>query len=284
MPEVSDTDGKTYVVQYFERAVFELHTEFAPPNDVLLSLLGVFLYNQKYPAGAPNQSANTEAGSRLFPETGKHVGGLFLRYWTEHGGLAQQGYPISEEFQEVSDLNGQTYKVQYFQRAVFEFHPEQAPPFNVLLSQLGTFRYRQKYLSPPATATPVPALPTNTPVPQAPTNTPVPAATNTPTGPTCDATSRDGTADPKVVRPGTVVRFTATGFAPNENASFWFTLPDQSVFGTASPLCCAGPDGTVRFNPLILPASFFQYPGTWALTVQGQSSNHVSVIFFCVVP
>src|SRR5438105_657990 len=99
MPEVSDTDGKTYIVQYFERAVFEMHPEFAPPNDVLLALLGVFLYSQKYPGGAPGQVANTQAGSRLFTETGKHVGGIFLTYWNTHGGLAQQGFPISEEFQ-----------------------------------------------------------------------------------------------------------------------------------------------------------------------------------------
>lgn len=37
------------------------------------------------------------------------------------------------------------YTVQYFERAVFEYHPEKQVPFDVLLSQLGTFRYGQKY-------------------------------------------------------------------------------------------------------------------------------------------
>ncbi|HET6262913.1 MAG TPA: cupredoxin family copper-binding protein [Chloroflexia bacterium] len=83
--------------------------------------------------------------SRTFTETGKTVKGRFLEYWNANGGLAQQGYPISEEFQEKSDLDGKTYTVQYFERAVFELHPENAPPFDVLLSQLGTFRYRAKY-------------------------------------------------------------------------------------------------------------------------------------------
>jgi hypothetical protein len=73
------------------------------------------------------------------------VGGIFLQYWNSHGGLAQQGYPISNEFMEQSALDGKTYKVQYFERAVFELHPENQPPNNVLLSQLGTFRYRAKY-------------------------------------------------------------------------------------------------------------------------------------------
>jgi WD40 repeat protein len=144
MQEKSDTDGKTYTVQYFERSVFELHVENDADNIVLLSLLGNFRYRAKYPNGAPNQQPNTEAGSRLFPETGKRVGGVFLDYWLKNGGLAQQGYPVSDEFTEVSDLNGKPYKVQYFERAVFEHHPENQAPYNVLLSQLGTFRYREK--------------------------------------------------------------------------------------------------------------------------------------------
>lgn len=146
--ERSDTDGKVYKVQYFERAIFELHPENRQPYDVLLSLLGNYVYRQKYPAlaGAPGQSANDDQGSLLFPETNKRVGGSFLEYWQANGGLSQYGYPISEEFQERSDLDGKLYRVQYFERAVFERHPENAGTrYEVLLSQLGTFRYRAKY-------------------------------------------------------------------------------------------------------------------------------------------
>ena len=45
----------------------------------------------------------------------------------------------------MSDLDGKEYRVQYFERAVFEMHPENEPPYDVLLSQLGTFQYREKY-------------------------------------------------------------------------------------------------------------------------------------------
>jgi hypothetical protein len=145
MQERSDTDGKMYNVQYFERAVFEAHPENRAPNDVLLSLLGNFEYKRKYPNGAPNQKPNTSTGSVLFTETGKRLGGRFLEYWRANGGLAQQGFPISDEFQERSELDGKMYNVQYFERAVFEAHPENQRPFDVLLSQLGTFRYKQKY-------------------------------------------------------------------------------------------------------------------------------------------
>ena len=103
MGEVSDLDGKTYTVQYFERAVFEYHPEQTDPQyQVLLSQLGTFQYKQKYPNGAPNQQPNQTNGSHLFTETGHWVGGKFLDYWNQHGGLAQQGYPISDEFTEVS--------------------------------------------------------------------------------------------------------------------------------------------------------------------------------------
>src|SRR5439155_19707636 len=102
MQERSDTDGRTYTVQYFERTVFELHPENGPPYDVLLSLLGVSQYKQKYSKGARDQVGNTYDGSQLFSETGKRVGCQFLDYWLRYGGLMEFGYPISEEFTEVS--------------------------------------------------------------------------------------------------------------------------------------------------------------------------------------
>ena len=145
MIETSDLDGKAYAVQYFERSVFEYHANNLPPYNVLLSQLGTFQYEAKYPKGAPNQQPNNNTGSVLFKETGKRLGGKFLEYWNAHGGLAQQGFPISDEFVEKSDLNGKPYLVQYFERAVFELHPENAPPYDVLLSQLGRLRYKARH-------------------------------------------------------------------------------------------------------------------------------------------
>ncbi len=44
-PEVSPTDGKQYIVQYFERAKFERHPELAgTPNEIQLGFLGKLLY------------------------------------------------------------------------------------------------------------------------------------------------------------------------------------------------------------------------------------------------
>src|SRR3954471_466298 len=95
--------------------------------------------------GLPAAPTRAQAGSRLFSETGKTVRGPFLQYWNAHGGLAQQGYPLSDELEERSETDGHVYTVQYFERAVFESHSANAPPYDVLLSLLGAFRYRQLY-------------------------------------------------------------------------------------------------------------------------------------------
>ena len=146
MGEVSALNKKPYSVQYFERAVFEYHPENWPPYDVLLSQLGTFQYRKKYPNGAPGQVPDRN-NSQLFKETGHWIGGGFYQYWQSHGGLAQQGYPISDEFQEKSDVDGKTYIVQYFERSVIEWHPGNQDPYKVLLSLLGVFQYKQKYVA-----------------------------------------------------------------------------------------------------------------------------------------
>jgi plastocyanin len=106
-----------------------------------LALIGLLL---AWPLLSPPQGT-AQSAVQFFPQTGHTVRGAFLPYWQQHGGLAQQGYPLTEEFAEKNKLDGKTYTVQYFERAVFELHPENKAPFDVLLSQLGTFRYRAKY-------------------------------------------------------------------------------------------------------------------------------------------
>lgn len=124
-------------------------------------IIGVF---QPFP---PAESA-AQGACRTFQETGQTVCGRFLQYWQTNGGLAQQGFPISGEFVEVSELNGQPYTVQYFERAVFEYHPENRPPYDVLLSQLGTLQFKRKYptgQTPGATPASSPTGLRQTPVP-----------------------------------------------------------------------------------------------------------------------
>ena len=75
-------------------------------------------------------------GRRYFPDTGHLVSGRFLSYWEHNGGLAQFGYPLSEPFSQALE-DGREYAVQYFERARFELHPQNQPPYDVLLGHFG---------------------------------------------------------------------------------------------------------------------------------------------------
>lgn len=306
--EVSKTDGKTYTVQYFERAVFELHPEFAgTENEVLLQLLGVFFYQQRYPSGAPGQTANAEAGARLFPETGYTVGGTFQRYWETHGGLRQQGFPISNEFMEVNALDGKPYKVQYFERAVFEYHPEFAgTPNEVLLSQLGTFALQTMNM--PTATVPAPtaqatvtrpaAQPSATTPPAQPTSTTAPAqptATTPPAAPTNTTAPAGGCSDMPPANPdiltipesrcgpaGTVFGFTGRGFQGGESVGVYITAPDQSVFGPQFQLDTDGDGYIINGVSLSTTANFPK--GRWAITFEGVQSRVVKIEYFIITP
>ena len=130
-PERTETleDGRQYVVQWFERVRMELHPENAPPNDILLGQFGRILH----PADPPVAAI---PGMVYFPETGHNMPPDFAAYYAANGGLSQFGYPLSEVIREQLE-DGQTYEVQYTERARFERHPENAPPYTVLLGQFG---------------------------------------------------------------------------------------------------------------------------------------------------
>ena len=137
----STTDGKVYVTQYFERAVFEFHPEYAGTRySVLLTLLGRQITQGRGPEASFQKVAYfpDSQARRFFNLTGHSMGGVFKTYWEQNGGLSQFGYPISEEFQEVNPADGKTYTVQYYERNRFEFHPEfKGTRYEVLLGLLG---------------------------------------------------------------------------------------------------------------------------------------------------
>ncbi|HEX8599979.1 MAG TPA: hypothetical protein VF952_15875 [Chloroflexia bacterium] len=126
-----------YLSQFFERAIFEYHPEHTgTPYEVQLRLLG-----NEFTQGRTFDKADTALLTPdlvYFPETGHTLGGAFLKYWQENGGLQVYGYPISQEITEVSPTDGKEYKVQYFERNRFEHHPEFAGTrFEVQLGLLG---------------------------------------------------------------------------------------------------------------------------------------------------
>ena len=123
-------DGKSYLVQYFERARFEYHPEIADPaRQVLLGQFG----RQLHPLYPPVPDCGC---GRFFPETGHNIAGDFQAFWEQHGGLATFGLPLTDPVTETLE-DGQRYTVQWFERARFERHPELGPTNNILLGQFG---------------------------------------------------------------------------------------------------------------------------------------------------
>lgn len=68
---------------------------------------------------------------KWFSETECYVGGAFWEYWVSNGGLMIFGYPLTDEHEEGGRV------VQYFERCVMEWHPENPAGYRVLLRRLG---------------------------------------------------------------------------------------------------------------------------------------------------
>jgi hypothetical protein len=141
-----------YWVQYFERARFEFHPEYerTDPNwdnlpgeqrlklQVQLSLLGANLVKERTGGKGYPPAGTLPPGAIVFLETGHSISGRIAEYWQSRNGLTNFGYPLSEPVQEVSQTDGKTYTVQYFERTRLELHPENAgTPYEVLLGHMG---------------------------------------------------------------------------------------------------------------------------------------------------
>ena len=146
-------DGLT--VQYLERARLELHPENPAAFRVQLTRLGAHFTEGRSadPAFAWLSAAPAGSDRGFFAESGHTIGGAFRGFWEGRGGLAAFGFPISEELAEVSATNGLTYTVQYYERARFEYHPENAgTPYEVQLSQIGRAFLEQRPVAQAQTA------------------------------------------------------------------------------------------------------------------------------------
>lgn len=129
-------DGLPYTVQYFERTRLEYHPEVRDADaQVLVGQFG----RRVHPA---DPSATPDVTQIWFPQTGHNVPTDFYHYWSDQGGLAQFGLPLTEPFMERLE-DGKTYLVQYFERARFEWHPENPAPYAILLGQFGRMMLSQ---------------------------------------------------------------------------------------------------------------------------------------------
>lgn len=122
--QFTSKEGK--LVQYFQRARFELRPDLPEGQRVQLTALGRGTY-------VPGKQLiiNNPLACRTYPETGYSICYAFLEFFDQNGGLAQFGYPISPfEFQN-------NVIVQYFEKARFEWRPGQTEGQRVGLTDLG---------------------------------------------------------------------------------------------------------------------------------------------------
>jgi parallel beta-helix repeat protein len=151
LTELNSDTSKAHTVQYLERQRFEYHSDLAgTPYEVLMGRLGVqaaerggLLETEPF---QPLASDPDDNDCLFFAETGHTLCGRFLNYWQRHGldmgddgvsyreSLALFGLPISEVF--IDPDTGLTS--QYFERAIFQHHPDNdGTPYEVLLVRLG---------------------------------------------------------------------------------------------------------------------------------------------------
>ena len=108
----------------------------------LLMIIGVILPVANTSSAAPLEPAEQAMASTastdpyFFPQTSHYLSGRFRQYWEDRGGLFVFGYPLTKTYYEVS-TDGNTYLTQYFERARFEYHPENSQPYDVLLTLVG---------------------------------------------------------------------------------------------------------------------------------------------------
>jgi len=250
---IRNQDGK--VIQYFERARFELRTvgsEFV----IDLGMVGAdFLKVQGISFPRIEEPAVVSNALRYFPETGHTIRGAFKTFWETKNGQILFGYPLSEEFNELFP-DGKQRTVQYFERARFETQPK-----GTSLGLLG------RALAPCQQVMPRPA---NNPPPN-----PLPEG-NKEGCQTPDASvNLGGRVYPEVSAPGTTLGFEARGYKAGELISLWLNVPQPD--GKTKPRslpyrATAAKDGYVLIG---FRTETTDPEGNWSLVGQGLESKKV---------
>ena len=152
-PEANRDTGQTYNTQWIERNRMEVHPENAgTPYEILLGLLGKDRLAQLGRDWQAEPRETKKDGCLWFEQTGHNVcnnqGNLgFKTYWETHGlkipgldnyarSLQLFGLPLTEPRMETNS-SGDTVLTQWFERARFEWHPNNPDEYKVLLGLLG---------------------------------------------------------------------------------------------------------------------------------------------------
>ena len=131
----TNAEGFSGPTQWFERDRLEDHS--AEGKGVLAGRLGAQkLALEGRPWESAPKVAGAAAGCVFFAETGHSLCPPFRAYWEQNGGLMRFGFPVGEPVTE-RNADGFTGTFQWFERRRMEVHPENQPPYNILLGLLG---------------------------------------------------------------------------------------------------------------------------------------------------
>ena len=120
--ETKQPDGRS--LQFFEKGTIEYFPQFAGTP---------YAFQEGTGKSSPTDPTKDSKNGQFFSQTGHNVSFAFLKAFKALGGLDVLGFPRTESIQ----YKGQT--VQFFQRAVMEYHPEaQGTPGEVVLRLLGS--------------------------------------------------------------------------------------------------------------------------------------------------
>jgi hypothetical protein len=115
--------------------------DYSPSGRVWVHKLAYKVYQELangYTTTQPMDPSDVTASNpRYFAETGQVVAPQFATYWQDKGGIGRFGYPISRPVIAHGILS------QFFERAVFEYHPEYQDTGNEVLLRLVGNEYTQ---------------------------------------------------------------------------------------------------------------------------------------------
>jgi hypothetical protein len=117
------------VIQYFQRARFEYYPENPANQRVKLSAVGQHVFQHSKLEG--KLDIFTPIGCRSYADTGFSLCYAFLEFFDENGGESIFGKPVSP----FVFYNGRI--VQYFERARFDWFPENPDGQKVVMAELG---------------------------------------------------------------------------------------------------------------------------------------------------
>jgi hypothetical protein len=137
-------DGGSTYVPIYQKGNGPIVVDGASPQDIYIGGAGITSFTSSpppitvSPTATPVPTATPQPGvncqlpastgrSYTFPQTNHTVSGVWLQYLQMHGDVDILGYPRSEVI--CDPITKQT--VQYFQRVVLEYHPENPPAYQI---------------------------------------------------------------------------------------------------------------------------------------------------------